>query len=117
MTDRDIMKQALDALTGVLDDDPKVLMASISGGLYEVVQCRDVITALRERLSHCDRCGKKLGGEGDIHTCSPPQRTWVGLTDEEVKQRATMMDDRLHLAFYAGMYQAQQILKEKNNGN
>jgi hypothetical protein len=43
-----------------------------------------------------------------------PQRTWVGLTDEEVKQRATMVDQRLHLAFYAGMYQAQQILKEKN---
>lgn len=22
-------------------------------------------------MEHCDRCGKKLGGEGDIHTCTP----------------------------------------------
>jgi hypothetical protein len=41
------MKLALEALEGVLDDYPKVLDASISGGLYEVVQCREAITALR----------------------------------------------------------------------
>ena len=45
------MQQALEALDGVLDDDPKVLEASISGGLYEVVQCRDAITALRTALA------------------------------------------------------------------
>ena len=28
----------------------------------------------------CPRCGKRTN---DIHTCTPPQRTWVGLTDEE----------------------------------
>jgi hypothetical protein len=47
---------------------------------------------------------------------TPPaaQRQWVELTDDEVKHRATFMDKQFHLAFYAGMYQAQQILKEKN---
>jgi hypothetical protein len=35
------------------------------------VRIRNAITALRERLAHCDRCGKRLGGEGDIHTCTP----------------------------------------------
>ena len=51
MTDlRQAAQQALDALKGVLDDNPKVLEASISGGLYEVVQCRDAITALRTAL-------------------------------------------------------------------
>jgi hypothetical protein len=51
MTDKEAMVKALEALEGVLDDAPKVLDASISGGLYEVVQCRDAIAALKERLA------------------------------------------------------------------
>lgn len=51
MSNREVMQQALEALEGVLDDAPKVLDASISGGLYEVVQCRDAITAIKEALA------------------------------------------------------------------
>jgi hypothetical protein len=54
MTDREIMQQALDALN------------SPNFGVHS-----RAILALQERLAHCDRCGKKLGGEGDIHTCTP----------------------------------------------
>jgi hypothetical protein len=54
MTDREIMQQALDALN------------SPNFGVHS-----RAISALQERLAHCDRCGKKLGGEGDIHTCTP----------------------------------------------
>ena len=54
MTDRQLMQQALDALN------------SPNFGVHS-----RVILALQERLAHCDRCGKKLGGEGDIHTCTP----------------------------------------------
>jgi hypothetical protein len=49
------MKLALEALEGVLDDSPKVLDASISGGLYEVVQCRDAITALRTAIEQAEK--------------------------------------------------------------
>ena len=45
------LKLALEALEGVLDDAPKVLDASIAGGLYEVVQCRDAITAIKQALA------------------------------------------------------------------
>jgi hypothetical protein len=45
------LKLALEALESVLDDSPKVLEASISGGLYEVVQCRDAITAIKQALA------------------------------------------------------------------
>ena len=50
MTKDEALRLALEALEGVLDDSPKVLDASISGGLYEVVQCRDAITAIEAKL-------------------------------------------------------------------
>jgi len=52
MTKDDTLKLALEAIEGVLDDSPKVLEASITGGLYEVVQCRDAITAIKEALAN-----------------------------------------------------------------
>ena len=46
------------------------------------------ITAIKEALAQpnfCPRCNKRLGtNDWDIHTCTPPQRTWVGLTDDEL---------------------------------
>jgi hypothetical protein len=50
MTKNEALRLALEALEGVLDDSPKVMEASISGGLYEVVQCRDAITAIKAAL-------------------------------------------------------------------
>jgi hypothetical protein len=44
------MQKALDALTGVLDDDKDVRKASITGGLYEVVDCRQAIAELRAAI-------------------------------------------------------------------
>jgi hypothetical protein len=42
-------------------------------------QKMEAITAIRARLEQpeqernfCERCGKRLGGEGHIHTCTPP---------------------------------------------
>lgn len=74
------LKLALEALEGILDNSPKVLEASISGGLYEVVQCRDAITAIREALAQpeernfCPRCGKRTADLTAVHTCTPPKQ-------------------------------------------
>jgi hypothetical protein len=79
MTKDEALKLALEALEGVLDDAPKVLGASISGGLYEVVQCREAITAVKEALAQpeernfCPRCGKRTADLITIHTCTPPR--------------------------------------------
>jgi hypothetical protein len=69
MTDREIMQRALDALKQSNTSAP----FDAHGVVYvEGVKIhKAAITALSERLAHCDRCGKKMGGEGDIHTCTP----------------------------------------------
>ena len=104
MTKDEALRLALEALEGVLDDSPKVLDASISGGLYEVVQCRDAITAIKAALEAKDEPvaifkadldggyvdllafqGQPLSDNTLLYTI-PPQRTWVGLTDEEIVQ-------------------------------
>jgi hypothetical protein len=51
----------------------------------------------------CPRCG---------HVCS--QRPWQGLTDEDVNKESAMIASKMKLAFHAGMYVAQKILKERN---
>ena len=114
MTKDEALKLALEALEGVLDDAPKVLDASIAGGLYEVVQCRDAITAIKEALvndaldkkaenarelgldyepvAHMNQNGvvRKVGYEwGPNNTftalyATPSQRTWVSLTEDEI---------------------------------
>jgi len=56
--DRQLLQQALDALQGLAD--------------YRYTKpVETTMKALSDRLAHCDRCGKKMGGEGDIHTCTP----------------------------------------------
>jgi hypothetical protein len=41
-------------------------------------------------------------------------RPWVGLTDEDVNRESAMIPLKMKLAFHAGMYVAQNILKERN---
>ena len=82
MTDRDLMQQALDALEESVDTvrneyetDWRHKMPTRKAqleGMKAGLDAHDAaIAALQERLAHCDRCGKKMGGEGDIHTCTP----------------------------------------------
>jgi hypothetical protein len=38
----------------------------------------------------CERCGKRLGGEGHIHTCTPPAaQPAVPLTDAQIQDTLT----------------------------
>ena len=95
MTDRELMQQALDDLVDIKVEDG--------------IDCVATILALRARLSICDRCGKVNPAE--LHTCTPPQREWVGLTAEERREiiSDTERDDRGYV-----MALVEAKLKEKN---
>ena len=76
-------------------------------------QTNEAITAIKEALAqpeHCSDCGQKLGDANHIHTCSP-QRTWVGLTDEEVTKLWESTDDRDNWEL---IKRVEAKLKEKN---
>ena len=90
MTKDEALKLALEAIEGVLDDSPKVLEASITGGLYEVVQCRDAITAIKEALAQAEPWEKFCDSNcvwTDHHPdCKLAQRK--PLTDEDLRKLA-----------------------------
>ena len=130
---KEALKMAMEALEGVLDDAPKVLDASISGGLYEVVQCRDAITAIKEaqaqpepvKIAHKHewfRTGEMKVGQMRCISCGTwgqeemPKRTWVGLTDEEIQSEwvLTPQNDKAEGIWFGRRIEAK--LKEKNNG-
>jgi hypothetical protein len=82
---KEAMKLALEALKGVLDDSPKVMEASISGGLYEVVQCRDAIKALEEALE--EALAKQEQGEPvafKIYKPTPPRHATPNVRDADL---------------------------------
>jgi hypothetical protein len=71
MTDRQLFQQALDALIRCATDIDAHWECRSIDQIDAAGVTPPIITVLRERLAHCDRCGKKLGDEGDIHTCTP----------------------------------------------
>ena len=100
MTKDETLRLALEALESsdklINGDERKMGLCDALDGYYGFgsdiekynKQTNKVIKDIKEalaQLEHCSDCGKKLGGANHIHTCSP-QRTWVGLTDEEVEQ-------------------------------
>jgi hypothetical protein len=60
---------------------------------------------LREEIKNCHQIIKDF----------QMKREWVGLTDEDVNRESAMIPLKMKLAFHAGMYVAQQILKERNS--
>jgi hypothetical protein len=73
----------------------------------KLVAAKAIAELESQERNFCPRCGKRTN---DIHTCTPPQSTWVGLTDEEIEDIVEDCDG-------VGWDVAQAIrakLKEKN---
>jgi len=55
-----------------------------------------------------------LRGE-QCEICNAPKREWQGLTDEEIAIASAEFDLKSKIAYRAGMYKAQIILRKKND--
>ena len=73
----------------------------------------ELLEEIRIRLSQCERCGEKNPAE--IHTCTPINKEWQGLTDEEIQEgnRESWVTTQ---AWESAVWWAEKKLKEKNNG-
>ena len=76
----------------------------MGAGGFDRVEYFTTPPAAKPEQVDCPRCG---------HVCS--QRPWQGLTDEDVNRESAPITSQMKLAFHAGMYVAQKILKERNN--
>ena len=74
----------------------------------KLVAAKAIAELESQERNFCPRCGKRTN---DIHTCTPPQRTWVGLTDEE--RNALLHLTITHSAIEFGKA-IEAKLKEKN---
>lgn len=76
------------------------------------MQVQEAITAIKEALAQQCVCGEpnSAGTHRTDGPCLAPQRTWVGLTKEEVSEIAAQGHQRW-LEFY---YAIEAKLKEKN---
>jgi hypothetical protein len=74
----------------------------------EVIFRRAIAELESQEQNFCPRCGKRTN---DIHTCTPPQRTWVGLTNEEL----TDLFYNTNLGQQSAVSQAVALLKERNS--
>jgi len=118
MTDKEAMKLALDALE----------LVKWTNNL----QVDEAIAALKERLAQpeqepmahdplpraCNLAGLdyqiylKIKAYMPVHATTPPQRTWVGLTQKEVQEIHDTFHKRMGPQEFASMIDAK--LKEKN---
>jgi|APGre2960657373_1045057.scaffolds.fasta_scaffold107328_2 hypothetical protein len=79
-------------------------------------QTNKAIAAIKEALAqpkHCSDCGQKLGDANHIHTCSP-QRTWVGLTPDELNAIFDGMKTWSSFQITDVYFAIEAKLKEKN---
>jgi hypothetical protein len=85
---------------------------------------RDVVTAVKEALAQPEQEPVAIADGTFNHNCpvgtplytTPPQRTWVGLTDEEIDQGLLLTNHALQtaVAWREGVEWATEQLKEKN---
>jgi hypothetical protein len=87
LIDKYTVKLALEAL-----ENGKRVRNAEGGTQYQPDLEDKAITAIKQSLAapvqernFCERCGKRLGGDGDIHTCTPPAAQQKANADHAVK--------------------------------
>ena len=120
MTDKEVMQMALDALERALSDDQPY-----------IVSCKQTVEALRAALAQPEpkpvafvvydsESNDIVWAEAGMHLkqntplyIAPPQREWVGLTDEEIRE-GNKDSWVTRQAWESAAWWAEAKLKEKN---
>jgi hypothetical protein len=100
---QEVLKLALEALEKGVDGQTSIEMDEATTSLRQAIAWLE-----SQERNFCPRCGKRTN---DIHTCTPPQRTWVGLTNEEL----TDLFYNTNLGQQSAVSQAVALLKERNS--
>jgi len=99
MTEREALKLALEALEDSEDQLAKPYSTDVRRAIAAIKE------ALREHAMYeVQRLGQEIQPE-------PPQRTWVGLTDEEIFETHKQVDSMQYLTFGKAI---EAKLKQKN---
>ena len=115
----EVLKQALEAL----ETEVSIDWTNNDEFNASAEKMHDAITSLRQAIaklesqddSYCQACDGALctAKKGCVALSNPPQRTWQGLTDEEVKHEWEVW--RANIPRYAGFATGIEAkLKEKN---
>ena len=65
-------------------------------------------------ICQCDKCKPQISFNAEVIGYVEPQRTWVGLTDEEIKEGESKEEQGY--GFIQGALWAEATLKDKNHG-
>jgi hypothetical protein len=85
MTQDEIIEMARDTANHGTHASGEVIYTFYSEQLEafaKLVAAKAIAGLESQEQNFCPRCGKRTN---DIHTCTPPQRTWVGLTNNELQ--------------------------------
>jgi len=124
MSDRETMQQALEALeSGLAFHAHSAVLQNLRTALEQQAEpvadgnkviCPACCHQFRAIPTSVQTLMLNAGFEPPFVTPPAAQRPWQGLTDEDVNRESAMIASQMKLAFHAGMYVAQQILKERN---
>ena len=114
MTDRELMQQALEALDAYSWEQVQVAANALRDRLAQPEQ--EPVAWMYVNLDgECEQIEYEAPPDDPSVTplyIIPPQRQWVGLTDEEIEPEAEQADN--YAAFHHGVRFAETKLKEKN---
>jgi chromosome condensin MukBEF ATPase and DNA-binding subunit MukB len=111
MKEMELAEDAITTIKEALDecDEDELIIRYHEMTIKRLEKHIEELTAQPEDRNFCQRCGKRTADLTTIHTCTPPQSQWVGLTVDELIDL-----ERKHLSHENLTRAIEAKLREKN---
>ena len=103
------LEQGVDYERGFIDGMQKQMQSSVDKAVNRMAQPEQDFVAWEQFYPDIGK--PQIAFNAEVIGYVAPQRTWVGLTLDDIPD-----DDTNNLDFYRGGRWAERVLKEKNNG-